>query len=241
MQWKAIGKLTIALALGISPLASAGGAKPADGYALDANSKTALVVVKTDWWQPAPSMQSAFKLTLSVYDPVEEKLRGKPFGGSVLFEAKQKKFVDGYLIAEIKPGRWVFQSYAQQDKWALCFNAASLQFEVKPGEVLYLGAFDALNHRRQLTEQAFRSGKTSLGGYSFADFFDLAEGPRVGPIDEGQLAAVRGMLGRTAPRVTAPVRAAEYSPARFGTGSTLFAQRRCGGYFTTGAKGKDQD
>jgi hypothetical protein len=73
MQWKAIGKLTIALALGISPLASAGGAKPADGYALDANSKTALVVVKTDWWQPAPSMQSAFKLTLSVYDPVEEK------------------------------------------------------------------------------------------------------------------------------------------------------------------------
>jgi hypothetical protein len=215
-------------------------ARSADSYALDANAETALVVMKTDWWQPAPSMKSAFKLALSVFDPVEEKLRGKPFGGSVLFEAKQKKFVDGYLIAKIKPGRWVFQSYAQQDKWALCFNAMSLQFEVKPGEVVYLGEFDALRHRQQLTEQALQSGKVMLSGYGFADFFDLAEGPRLRPIDEIQLAAVGEMLGRNAPLVTAPVRAAEYSPARFGTGSTLFAERRCGGYFTTGAKDKDK-
>ena len=235
-----IAKLTIALALGVAAPLNMAGARSADSYALDANAETALVVMKTDWWQPAPSMQSAFKLALSVFDPVEEKLRGKPFGGSVLFEAKQKKFVDGYLIAKIKPGRWVFQSYAQQDKWALCFNAMSLQFEVKPGEVVYLGEFNALRHRQQLAEQAVHSGKVYLSGYGFADFFDLAEGPLLKSIDEIQLVAVRQMLGRNAPLVTAPVRAAEYSPARFGTGSTLFAERRCGGYFNKGAKNKDE-
>lgn len=56
---------------------------------------------------------------------------------------------------------------------------------------------------------------------AFADFFDLPEGPRFAPIDATQLEAVRGMLGKRAPLVTVPVRAVEFTPARFGTGSTL--------------------
>ena len=125
---------------------------------------TATVVIKTEWWQPAPSMQSAYRLILSVYDPDSEKLLGKPFGGSVVFAAQKKKLVQGYLIERIKPGRWVFQSYSQQDKWSLCFNAKSLQFEVKPGQIVYLGEFDALRERAELTVEAMRSGKGSLRG-----------------------------------------------------------------------------
>lgn len=232
-------QLAIALAFYSLSTPAAVYAETPDKLVLDQNSKTALVVIKTDWWQPAPSMKSAFRLILSTYDPAEEKLLGKPFGGSIAFEARKKNFTDGYLIVPIKPGRWVFQGYSQQDIWTLCFNAASQQFEVKAGEVVYLGEFDALSHRRQLTVEALRSGKMSIRGYGFADFFDLPGGPRFRAIDEAQLAAVREMIGRRSPRVTAPVRAAEYSPARFGTGSTLFAERRCGGYFATSAKGKD--
>lgn len=62
------------------------------------------------------------------------------------------------------------------------------------------------------------------------------DGPRFAPVDEGELTRVREMLAARAPQATAPVRAVAFSPARFGTGSTLFAERRCGGYFTTGAK-----
>jgi hypothetical protein len=228
----------VAFAFAICAMATSGsvGAKTPDKQVLDASSETALVVIKTDWWQPAPSMHSAFKLLLSTYDPAERKLLGKPFGGSVLIESKKKNFADGYLVASIKPGRWVFQSYSQQDKWALCFNAASWQFEVKSGEVVYLGEFDARSHREQLTEQAIASGKASIRGNDFADFFDLPDGPHLKAIDEAQLTAVREMLARRAPLVSAPVRAADYSPAIFGTGSTLFAERRCGGYFTTGGK-----
>ena len=234
-----VRRLILALTLSVGTVSAPALAKTPDKLVLAPDAATALVVIKTDWWEPAPSMKSAFKLALAAYDPAQERLLGGPFGGGALFEARSKNFADGYLILPIKPGRWVFLSYAQQDKWALCFNAASRQFDVKPGEVVFLGQFDAAHHRRELTEQAVLSGKMSLTGYGFADFFDLPDGPQFEAIDDAQLAAVREMLARKAPGVTAPVRAAQYSPARFGTGSTLFAERRCGGYFAVSAKRKD--
>lgn len=231
-------KLTIVLALCAAFPAGAAQAKAPEELVLTPYSATALVVIKSDWWQPAPSMQSAYKLLLSAYEPTEEKLLGGPFAGGAVFEAKRKNFADGYLIVPIKPGRWVFQSYSQQDKWALCFNAASWQFEIRPGEVVYLGELDAVRHHQDLLEKAVSSGRVAISGYGFADFFDLPQGPHLAPVDATQLDAVRALLARRTPQITAPVRAAEYSPAKFGTGSTLFAERRCGGYFTTGARRK---
>ncbi|BAV66217.1 hypothetical protein SCLO_1031770 [Sphingobium cloacae] len=217
-------------------LAAPADAKAPERMSLSSQSPDAIVVLKTDWWRPAPNMQSAFKLTLSTYAAEDGKLTGNMLGGAVLVEAKQKNMVEGYLIVPIKAGRWIVQSYSQQDKWALCFNASSLQFEVGPGEVVYLGKFDALAHRRQLTAQAVGSGKTMISGYGFADFFDLSEGPRFEPVDDMQVDAVKEMLGRRAPGVTAPVKAVAFGPASFGTGSTLFAERKCGGYFKAGVK-----
>jgi hypothetical protein len=226
-----------AILVGVA-LASGGHAKQPGQYVLAPESETALVVVKTDFWEPAPSMHSAFKIIISAYDPEAGKLLGGPYSGGGLFEAQEKKFFGGYLIAAIKPGRWVFQSYTQQDKWALCFNANTRQFDVKPGEVVFLGDLDAKAHRDQLTQRAVRTGRVSISGYGFADFFDLPDGPRLAPIDDAQLADLRAALARHIPKVTAPVRAANYSPAQFGTGSTLFAERKCGGYFSTSATKK---
>lgn len=219
-------------------LSTASVAKEPRKAELAAGSPDALVVLKSEWWQPAPSMLSAYKLTLATYDPAQEKVVGGPFGGGVLIEARKRNFAEGYIVTALKPGRYVFLSYSQQDKWALCFNARTVQFEVKPGEVVYLGELDAAAHRQELTEEAVRSGKVSISGYGFADFFDLPGGPRLAPVGEAELATVRSVLARQAPGVTAPVRTAVYTPARFGTGSTLFAERRCGGYFAASAKGK---
>ncbi|MCP5397339.1 MAG: hypothetical protein H6918_11540 [Sphingomonadaceae bacterium] len=212
-------------------------AKKPEKIELAADSEMAAVVIKADHWDPAPNMKSAFKLTLSTYDEVAQKLTGKPFGGSELIEAKKKNFVDGYLIALVKPGRWVFQSYSQQDRWALCFNASTLQFEAKAGEVIYLGELDSRFHRAQLSAETMKSGKYIISGSGFADFFDLSSGPRLHPVDETQLQTVRTSLAEHTPKITAPVRAVEYSPAAFGTGSTLWGQRKCGGYFAKGAEG----
>lgn len=230
--------LVAAMMLGGSALCGVADAKAPGQIILTPESPTAMIVLKTDWWQPAPSMQSAFKLVLSTYADGDGKITSNMFSGNALVEAKQKNFVDGYLMAPIKPGRWVIQSYSQQDKWALCFNSSSVQFEVKPGEVVYLGRFDALFHRQQLTEQAVNSGRISISGYGFADFFDLPDGPRFSAVNEADMTAVRAMLTRQAPGITAPVHSVTFSPASFGTGSTLFAERKCGGYFNTSAKSK---
>lgn len=90
-----------------------------DNLALGPEARTALIVVKTTAWRPAPGMKSAFRLVLSSYDPVAQKIIGGPYSGSVLIEAREKKFAEGYLVASIKPGRYVVQSYSQQDLWAL--------------------------------------------------------------------------------------------------------------------------
>lgn len=225
-------RLFVVIALGLSThVAAKVPEKP-----LDSSSPVALVVLKADWWQPAPRMQSAFKLGLAPFDPEKEAVLAGPHLGGVLLEAKPKHMPDGYMMATIKPGRWVVMSYSQQDIWALCFNANSLQFEVRPGEVLYLGRFDSLAHRRQLTEEATRSGRTSVSTASVVEFFDLTQGPLFQSVDQGQLDEVKGVLGRTAPLVTAPVRPVEFAPARFGTGSTLLAQRRCSGFLAGSAK-----
>ncbi len=205
---------------------------------LTPESSGALIVLKADAWEPAPSMQSAFKLVFSTYADADAKLTSNMFNGNALIEAKKKNFLNGYLIAAIKPGRWVIQSYSQQDKWALCFNASSLQFDVKPGEIIYLGKFDSIFHRRQLTLEATRSGRISISGYGFADFFDLPNGPRFEAIEESEIADLKSTLAHQTPGITAPVHSVMFRPASFGTGSTLFAERKCGGYFNTSANSK---
>jgi hypothetical protein len=212
--------------------------KSVNGIAINAASKEALLIIKTEWFPPAPNMRTAFRLALSSYDPVSEKILGAPYGGAAIFEAKSKSFMNGYLVIPVKPGRWVYTGYSQQDKWTLCFNAKSLQFEAKPGDAIYLGEFDSIASRRELTVQAFSTGKFSINSYGFADFFDLPEGPLLKPIDDEQLAAVQEVVHLRLPLVVPPVKAADYLPARFGTGSTLFGERRCGGYFSGSPKGK---
>lgn len=224
--------VSAALAVAMTMVATPAGlsAKSPSDQVLTASSPSALLVIRTDFWQPAPSLKSAFKLSLTPYDPVE----GRLLGGGVLVASQEKKLVEGHLVIPIKPGRWTIVSYQEQDHWALCFNAASVQFEVKPGEVVFLGHFDAQTHRRQLAEKVVESGKVSISGYGFADYFDLPNGPYLTPSNEADLDNVRAMLARKVPQVTAPVRAADYTAAKFGTGSTLFGERRCGGYFRKG-------
>jgi hypothetical protein len=105
--------------------------------------------------------------------------------------------------------------------------------------VVYLGTFDALTQRAQLTQRAVQSGRTSIRGSGFVTFFDLPAPPGLGAIDDDQVAKAREMLKLRAPLITAPVRAADYKATKFGTGSTLFGERVCGGYAVKGAKGPE--
>lgn len=227
--------LAAALAAALSAAAVPAHAQATAKIAVTPESKEALVIVRAPAMPPAPTFKTAYRLGLSVYDPEKQAMKGGPFGGKAVFQAQPKKFVDGYLLMTVKPGTWVFQDFSMQDRWALCFQDASLQFDVKAGEVVYLGDFDAQAHAIDLQRTAIMTGRTSTQG--FEHFFDGIAAPRLAPPTEADLAAVRAALAANAPKTTAPVRPATFTPARFGTGSDLFGLSRvCGGYYTGKAK-----
>ena len=62
-------------------------------------------------------------------------------------------------FSTVRPGTYAFRDLSRQDFWALCFNEDSLQFTVRPGEVVYLGEMDVRRHVAELERMAIESGR----------------------------------------------------------------------------------
>lgn len=203
------------------------------------SDRGAIVLRAPDLPKPMGSYISSYKIGFKVYDPANQAIRGGPFGGNVLLAARPSLFANGYLVSDVKPGTYVITDFSRQDLWALCFHDNSVQFTIKPGEVLYLGDFDARYHVMELKLMAVSSGRTTLRQGNLAHFFDGVSPPRLTPGTEADLPPVAAAMRATMPRTTVVPTLAKYSPARFGTGRDLFGlQRICGGYYTGKAKPK---
>lgn len=205
--------------------------------AVTPGSPRAALILKADALPVAPTMRTAYRLTLQTYDPAVQQLRGGPFGGYAVFAARPKEFVDGYLVVDVKPGTYVIKDFSMQDRWSLCFNGGSRSFTVKPGEILYLGALDAGAHAAELAQKTVMSGQTTIRGNGVVSFFDTTTPPRIAATDDPGLAAATAFAKARMPKSTVAPTAAAYDDARFGTGNDLFAiNRLCGGYYAKKAK-----
>ncbi|HEX2764722.1 MAG TPA: hypothetical protein VHM92_12880 [Allosphingosinicella sp.] len=212
-------------------------AKDVAGFAVTSGSSEAMIIFKAPDIPRPPGYKTSWRMGMQGYDPVEQKLQGGPFGGNETLAGRPKSFVDGYLVEMVKPGTYVFRDFSRQDFWSLCFNGASLQFTIKPGEVLYLGEFDAAKHTVELERLSVMTGRTSAYNGHPVQFFDTVSPPAFAPADEAGLAAAAAMVKARMPKTTVTPKAATFSPARFGTGKDLFGtQRICGGYYTKKAK-----
>jgi hypothetical protein len=183
----------------------------------------------------APRMPIEYVIGISAYDPVERQLKSGTFsGGWADVEVKRMKEgrnASDYFVRKVKPGSYVFRAISQQSAWANCYHAKTFQFEVKPGEVLYLGAFDGATALMQLQENIVRSGRLSVQSGNVAHYFDDIPAPPLERADDAALAAAQAKLRADMPTITSPLRAAAIKPATFGTGRDLFGlQRICGGW-----------
>lgn len=86
----------------------------------------------------------------------------------------------GFIMKEAKPGRYVFVSVHQQGFWAVCFHNHTTSFEVRPGEVTFLGIFDPVPHLMQLQSLARSTGQTATRGGP-VHFYDDILPPRLSP------------------------------------------------------------
>jgi hypothetical protein len=222
----------VALAFAVAPAA----AKDVAGVAITATSADALIIFKAPDIPRPPGYKTSWRMGVQAYDPAAQKLQAGPFGGNETLAGRPKSFVDGYLVEMVKPGTYVFRDFSRQDYWTLCFNGNSLQFTVRPGEVLYLGEFDAVKHVEELERLTVSTGQTSTQGQP-VQFFDTVSPPAFAPVDEAGLAAVAAMVRTRMPKTTVAPKPVRFKPARFGTGNDLFhISRICGGYYAKKAK-----
>ncbi|MBO9576427.1 MAG: hypothetical protein J7494_11860 [Sphingobium sp.] len=198
--------------------------------AITPQSQKAAIIIRSPVVQPPPLHKTSYRLIFRAYDPVAEQLKGGPFGGSEVIAPQPKHFVNGFLAINVEPGTYVVTGFNRQDYWSLCYYADSVQFTVKPGEVLYLGYFDARKALDELNMKVVTSGRMSTRGGP-VQFFDTVAAPPFLPINEQGLQGARAMAKAAMPRTTVEPKAATLTPARFGTGTSLVGERLCGGYF----------
>jgi hypothetical protein len=205
--------------------------KKVDKIAITPTSEKAAIIIKAKDIPISDSYKTSFRILLRSYDAEQQTLRGGPLGGSVMLEAQARLFTDGYLVADLKPGTYAFQSFSRQDSWILCFNENSLHFTVRPGEVLYLGEMNSEKHVRELERLAISTGRTRTRKSEPINFFDGVSTPDLSPVDDAELVAVAAMVKAKMPKTTVAPKATEFGPARFEPASDpLGVARICGGY-----------
>lgn len=171
-----------------------------------------------------------YEVQLSTFDESKGALLGGSFGGLTTFHASPR---DPYVAETVSPGTYVFQMFRQQELWNACFQSSSVSFEVRAGEVLYLGEFDPREEFQAIQRQAIAENKMAASRNSPVFFFDNIPAPPISfPADkEGARIAVQAFVDGHMPDVKAQVRLAELHPTKFGNGVSLFGQPVCGGYF----------
>lgn len=172
----------------------------------------------------------SYHLTLSAFDPVERALQSGSFNGFTTFEVDPTQ---PYVAKTITPGTHVFALFAQQLWWSACFQAGTWKFDVKPGEVVYLGEFNPEPSFDAIAKHATANGDFSASSGNRHFYFDDIPPPAVSlPQDkEKGVADVQGFVKTRMPNVFGTVRLAEYQPTKFGVGTSLFGDPVCGGYF----------
>lgn len=178
-----------------------------------------------------------YSLDIAKYNRAEGELAANSFGGWAPIKAKEAQ-ADTYMVRTVDPGEYIFQGVTQQAWWTVCFHADTLAFTVKPGEVLYLGAFDPAPHLRQLTQLAAENRHFSASSSNRHAYLDNIMPPAM-TTSEDVPAEAKAFIAEQMPRVTAPVVVAKLEPATFATGTTIFGTGRvCGGYYAKGTKEK---
>ncbi len=180
----------------------------------------------------APTLPVPYQIGISRFDPVESQLTSNPLGGWADMTVSADKSTDGYIVRTVKPGTYVLRDVSQQLAWGLCFHADTLQFDVRPGEVVYLGSFDGETPIRELQREAIAHMDLVARSGTVHHYFDDVTPPTFTAATAEDMDRVRAFVANSMPKTSVAPSAVAFRPARFGTGSDLFGtQKVCGGYY----------
>jgi hypothetical protein len=189
----------------------------------------AVILMKT-----RPGEAYDYSLELSVYDVANRKLTSDPFNGHARLRILPRQASAAQVVT---PGTYVIKGLSQQDFWTACYQDNSLRFDVRPGEIVYLGEFDPAPGLATIQKQARENGETTSNGRPYFYFDNIPAPILTIPQDrEKMLASVEAFVRKEMPKVQGKVIFADYQPAKFGTGNDAFGVLRvCGGYYLKSA------
>lgn len=224
-KWLALAGLTLALAL--NP-----GAASAKAWKLTSQSKYGLIAVQIpppgDLFVPGGS----YELQFMNYDPQRHSFEVNSFYGWAQISVNATKPYERFRLRNARPGFYALRSTTVLSAWGSCFNGGSYYFEVKPGQVTYVGVYDP---RRNIDEvrDAVRTGRLP-GSASGSQQFFVVDTPRPTltlPADDPKgLTDLAAWLRAEQPGVEGQPIAADMTPTTFGyrTGGGLFGMGGCG-------------
>jgi hypothetical protein len=172
--------------------------------------------------------QASYQIEAASFEPAQSRIESK--GYFVLNGSPATR----YAVSRAKPGVYALTAVSVQTTWYDCFNGGTVAFEVKPGEVTFLGKLDARPALADIARQ--------LPGYSMnSQKFYVLDTPRPALTAPADIAGWQGeltpFLAGVYPNVTAQTKPAEMKPAIFASGWSLLGQKVCYGYFN---RAKDQ-
>jgi hypothetical protein len=135
-----------------------------------------------------------------------------------------------WISKSLSPGRYRLDSLWQQGRWSACLERGTIEFDVKPGRIAYVGTVDTHAVHRSLFEAAADAGRTTLGGPATSYYLShgKAEVPPVGDRDEAGLGAARAFAGESMASSGRLVELATVRRTTFGTSKAGKAIKVCG-------------
>ncbi|HYW14770.1 MAG TPA: hypothetical protein VE891_01270 [Allosphingosinicella sp.] len=88
-----------------------------------------------------------------------------------------------WIAIKAKPGRWALTSLGQQLRWNICYWKDVPTFEVRPGQITFVGEWDGETALQRLSAMAVRGGQTVSTGQYFWYWNDDNRPPLSGGAD----------------------------------------------------------
>ena len=133
-----------------------------------------------------------------------------------------------YIARTLSPGSYRLDSVWQQARWGVCLENGTFEFDVRPGEIAYLGTLHTDLLFGALQDQAIASGNAVQRGGSYFLSHGGTDGPVIDGNDDAGLAAARSFAETSMNGAGELVRLANVQTASFATSGAGKAIKVCG-------------
>lgn len=175
----------------------------------------------------APALGKDYRLAFGRYEPATRQVASGGSRSVDLVQADPDAIGYQWFITDLKPGTYVVMQVFQQQHWGLCYAAATWQFSVAPGQIVYLGNFDARASFGELQSAASRNGNSSSYNIQYFQYF-ASSSPYLTDADNGEgLRRASEWLKTASPRTTSAPASATIAPASFLSGETTPGKGKC--------------